>query len=38
VLRKAKNRITTLRITPLSPAGVQANAQPEAQRGIAPPV
>ncbi|MBE7246851.1 MAG: hypothetical protein INR63_18065, partial [Actinomycetospora chiangmaiensis] len=32
VLRKAKNRITTLRITPLTATGVQATA-PEAQRG-----
>ncbi len=32
VLRKAKNRITTLRITPLTPAGLQAAGQPEAQR------
>jgi Mg2+/Co2+ transporter CorB len=32
VIRKAKNRITTLRITPLTPAGIQAAGQPEAQR------
>jgi Mg2+/Co2+ transporter CorB len=32
VLRKAKNRITTLRITPLTATGLQATAQPDAQR------
>jgi Mg2+/Co2+ transporter CorB len=33
VLRKAKNRITTLRITPLTAIGVQTSAPAEAQRG-----
>ena len=32
VLRKAKNRITTLRITPLTPTGAQASAQTEPPR------
>ncbi len=32
VIRKAKNRITTLRITPLTPTGTQATAQAEDQR------
>ncbi|MBN4094335.1 MULTISPECIES: HlyC/CorC family transporter [Methylobacterium] len=32
VLRKAKNRITTLRITPLTAAGLQAAALPDASR------
>jgi Mg2+/Co2+ transporter CorB len=32
VIRKAKNRITTLRITPLTATGIQTTAQAEAQR------
>ncbi len=32
VIRKAKNRITTLRITPLTATGIQTTAQVEAQR------